>query len=223
MGAATGRAYWGAWRLWREVYEPTEVWDRGELQEHKGVDRKRRLVLPASANSALELRVRCLVPPNPSSRTQRGLVALLREQRHQLTELAHRSDPLVWVEDDTAGHTVTSYAAPTITKAAHGLADGDVVLLRDPAGGAGAWLLGTVQNATTNTYEVASLDTAGTHTPAAGTEVWLVEAYWRGAVLAMMPPPALERGAWWARELTYGFKSAGTYSYARTAATAAGS
>lgn len=218
MGTASGRAYYGDFRLWREVYEPAQLWTRGVLQEHKGVDRARMLVTGRSANAGMPVQVRCAVPPNPDARTLAGLVALQRAQLVALTDRAQRTDPLVWVAEDSTLHTVSAYAAPQVTSAGHPLANGDVVLLRKATGGVGEYLLGLVSNVAANTYDVASLEPAGVHVPVAGTQALLVEAYWRGMVLESVPPPALEDGGWWAREALYGFKGSGTYTYARTTA-----
>lgn len=219
MGTATGRAYWGDFGLLGSMREPVEKPTRLVLQEFRGVDRKNALVIPASSNVKLELQVATAGAVNTASRTQRGLRGALMEERAQLVLRSLRADPVVWVCDNTRSKLVTSYAAPTITSAAHGYVNGDVVLLRKPAHQAGAFLLGVVSAATANTFQLGSLDPAGTRVPTALDELHLVEAYWRGMVLATIPQVPPGPGDYFAEELVYGFAGAGVWTYHRTSAT----
>src|SRR5262245_165493 len=115
MGAATGRLYYGDFRLWREAVAPEERYGRTLLQEFQGIDQARSLVIAASANAGLDLEARCLGFPNPSSKNRKGWVSVKRALRVGMDARIHRIDPVVWVEDDTRSKAVTAYGPFTVT------------------------------------------------------------------------------------------------------------
>jgi hypothetical protein len=214
VGAATGRLYYGDFRLWREAIEPKERYGRTLLQEFQGIDQPRVLVVPASANAGLDLEARCLGFPNPSSKNRKGWVAVKRALRTGMEARLHRTDPVVWVEDDTRSKNVTSVLGVTITSNAHGFNNGDVVLVRRL--GVGLWSLAVVGGTTANSFTVAAVAGTSLHAIQAADEVHLVEAYWLGMVWKDFQPEG-EMG-WYAKEVVYTFRGSGALSYARSQA-----
>lgn len=216
MGAATGRLYYGDFRLWREAIAPEERYARTLMQEFQGIDQPRVLVIAASANAGVDLEARCLGFPNPDSKTRKGWVAVKRALRLGMEARIHRTDPVVWIEDDTTLRVVTSLGSPFIQIAGgHPYVNGDIVLVR--RAGVGLFSLGAVLNATGTAFDLSSL-TVGIplHAIMAGDEVLLVEAYWLGMVWRDFEPKN-EMG-WWAKEVGYTFRGSGASSYARTLA-----
>jgi hypothetical protein len=218
VGAPTGRVYYGDLRLWREGIAPEERYGRILLQEFQGIDQARVLVIAASANAGLDLEVRCLGFPNPSAKNRRGWIAVKRALRVAMDARIHRTDPVVWIEDDTTRRVVTSYGgSPAVNVAGgHPHANGDVVLIRRL--GVGLFSLGTVMNATGTAFDVASVLMPGLplHAIQAGDEILLVEAYWPGMVWRDFEPRG-EQG-WYAKDVAYSFRGSGSASYARTTA-----
>jgi len=219
VGAATGRFYYGDFRLWREAIAPEERYGRTVLQEFQGVDQPRALVIAASANAGLDLECRCLGFPNPSAKNRRGWVAIKRGVRVGMEARLHRTDPVVWIEDDTTRRVLTSVGgSPALNVAGgHPYINGDVVLVR--RAGVGLFSLGTVSGATGTAFNVSSLMVGiPLHALAAGDETFLVEAYWDGMVWRDFEPRN-ELG-WYAKEVGYSFRGSGASTYARTAAAA---
>lgn len=212
----TERYYFGDLRLWQLGLDHVEAGDRAGNLSFEGVDRKRRLVIPASPNVGLELLVRCVGSPNPASVDRKGFRAALRAMRVALEDRADRADPVVWIEDDRRSKTVTGWAAPTVTCAAHGYANGDVVLVRRL--GAGLWSLATVSNVAAGTFDLTAVTGTALHAIAAADEIHLVEGYWLGMVASS--PERVEPGEedWWAEAIGYRFVGSGSTTYARTAA-----
>ena len=218
MGAATGRFYYGDFRLWREAIAPEEHYARTLLQEFQGIDQPRALVIAASGNAGLDLQCRCLGFPNPGSKTKKGWVAVKRGLRVGMDARIHRTDPVVWVEDDTTLRVLTSVGGSPLLNVAggHPYVNGDVVLVR--RAGVGLFSLGTVLGATGTAFNISSLMVGiPLHAFMAGDEVLLVEAYWAGMVWRDFEPQN-ELG-WWAKEVVYTFRGSGALTYARTAAT----
>jgi hypothetical protein len=217
MGAATGRFYYGDFRLWREAISPEERYARTLLQEFQGIDQPRVLVIAASANAGLDLECRCLGFPNPGSKTKKGWIAVKRGLRIGMEARIHRTDPVIWVEDDTTLRVVTGLGVPYVQIAGgHPYVNGDVVLIR--RSGVGTYSLATVLNATGTAFDISSLMVGiPLHAIMAGDEVLLVEAYWAGMVWRDFEPRN-EQG-WWAKEVGYTFRGSGALSYARTPAT----
>lgn len=215
MGAPTARLYYGDFRLWREAIAPEERYARTLLQEFQGIDQARVLVIAASGNAGLDLEARCLGFPNPSAKNRKGWVAVKRALRLGMDARIHRTDPVVWVEDDTRSKAVTAYAPGTVTAPGNDAQVGDVILLR--RAGVGLWSLATVQGIPVP-GSLTILPVAGTtlHAIAAGDELHLVEAYWLGMVWRDFEP----RGdaGWYAKEVAYAFRGSGASSYARTVA-----
>ena len=130
----------------------------------------------------------------------------------------HRTDPVVWIEDDTTRRVLTSVGgSPALhVGGGHPYVNGDVVLVR--RAGIGLFSLGTVSGATGTAFDLSSLSVGiPLHALAAGDEAFLVEAYWLGMVWRDFEPRD-ERG-WWAKEVGYTFRGNGALTYARTAAT----
>lgn len=214
MGAATGRFYYGDLRLWREAIAPEERYARTLLQEFQGVDQPRVLVIAASGNAGLDLEARCLGFPNPAAKNRKGWVAVKRALRVAMDARLHRTDPVVWVEDDTRSKVVGGYSTPTITSTAHGFANGDVVLVR--RAGAGLYAVATVGGVTADTFTVTPVAGTTLYAIAAADEVHLVEAYWLGMVWRDFEPKG--EAGWWAKEVAYRFRGSGASTYARTTA-----
>lgn len=216
-GTPTDRYYFGDFKLWGPGIDHAEIPARGTLQEFQGVDQEHALLIPASSNTSLRLRVRTFGEPNPASKTRPGFRSVLAGERRGLVVRSEVADPLVWIEDDTVTDTVSSYAAPTITAAGHPFANGDVVLVR--RAGLGLWSLATVSNAAANTFDVAAVAQTTLHAIAAADEIYLVEAYWLGMIFENLDTvPPKDDGDWYADELAYTFAGAGRYVYERTAA-----
>lgn len=216
MAGPNERYFYGDLRLWQHGLDHVEAPARGQLLSFQGVDQKRALVIPASANHQLELAVRCFGAPNPASKTRRGFRAILRALRVALEDRSLRADPVVWVEDDSRSKVVGGYAAPTITSVAHGFADGDVVLVRRL--GAGLFSLATVSAAAADTFVVTAVAGTALHAIAAADEIHLVEGYWAGMVFAGLAPVTPGDEDWWTEGLEYRFSGSGSSSYARTTA-----
>lgn len=216
MAAPNERYFYGDFRLYHHGLEHVEVPARGQLLSFQGVDQKRALVIPASANHQLELQVRCFGAPNTASKTRRGFRALLRALRVALEDRSLRADPVVWVEDDSRSKSVTSFGAPTVTSAGHGFSNGDVVLVRRL--GAGLFSLATVSNAAANTFDVTAVAGTALHAIAAADEIHLVEGYWTGMVFAGLEPVQPGEEDWWSDGVGYRFAGSGSSSYARTGA-----
>ena len=221
MGAATGRFYYGDFRLWREAITPEERYARTQLQEFQGIDQPRALVIAASANAGLDLDCRCLGFPNPASKTRKGWVAVKRALRVGMDARVHRTDPVVWVEDDRTLRVLTGVGGSPAFHVAtgHPFVNDDVVLVR--RAGVGLFSLGTVSGATGTSFDLASVLATPLHPIQVGDEALLVEAYWDGMVWKDFEPRN-EQG-WYAKEVVYAFRGAGTSSYARTSAAAVGS
>lgn len=218
MGAATGRFYYGDFRLWREAIAPEERYARTLLQEFQGIDQPRVLVIAASGNAGLDLEARCLGFPNPDSKNRAGWVAVKRGVRVGMDARIHRTDPLVWVQDDTTLRVLTSVGgSPSLNVAGgHPYQNGDVVLIR--RAGVGLFSLGTVTGATGTAFDIASVLIPGLvlHAIQAGDEVLLVEAYWLGMVWKDFE--ARSDMGWYAKEVVYSFRGSGATTYARTQA-----
>lgn len=218
-GAPTSRYYFGDFRLWKAGDTHVEEPQRAVALEYQGVDQERALIVPSSPNLSLPLRVLCLGEPNPVAANRRGWKALVAALRRGLEARSERADPVVWVEDDSRSKLVTGYAAPTVTSAAHGFSNGDVVLVR--RAGPGLWSLATVGAAAANTFTVTAVAGGQLHAIQAGDEIHLVEAYYLQNVYLGLEPvvPGAEGDDWLAERVTYLFKSSGRYTYNRTAAT----
>ena len=217
MAAATGRFYYGDFRLWREAIAPDERYGRTVLQEFPGIDQPRVLVIAASGNAGLDLECRCLGFPNPGSKSKKGWVAVKRGLRVGMDARIHRTDPVVWIEDDTTRRVLTSVGgSPALHVAGgHPYVNGDVVLVR--RAGVGLFSLGTVSGATGTAFDLSSLSVGiPLHALAAGDEAFLVEAYWLAMVWRDFEPRD-ERG-WWAKDVGYTFRGNGAVTYARTTA-----
>lgn len=216
MAAPNERYFYGDLRLWQYGLDHVEAPMRGQLLKFQGVDQKRALVIPASANNELELKVRCFGAPNPASKTRRGFRAVLRAMRVALEDRSLRADPVVWVEDDARSKAVTGFATPTITSAGHGFSNGDVVLVRRL--GAGLFSLATVGAAAANTFQVTPVAGTTLHAIAAADEIHLVEGYWLGMTFAGLDEVAPGDEDWWTEGIGYRFAGSGSTSYARTTA-----
>jgi hypothetical protein len=214
MGAATGRFYYGDLRLWREAIAPEEQYARTLLQEFQGIDQAKMLVIAASGNAGLDLHARCLGFPNPASKNRRGWVAIKRVLRVAMDARIHRTDPLVWVEDDTTLRVLSGVAGPLMTSAPHPYVTGDVLLIRRV--GVGLWSLVTATVVGASTFNAAAVPGTILHAIQPGDEVLRVEAYWLGMVWKDFQREG-DQG-WYAKEVLYSFRGSGAYSYARTAA-----
>lgn len=217
-GAPTSRYYFGDFRLWKcgdtHLEDPT----RQPVQEHVGVDNDHVLVVTNTLGQGLGLAVLCVGEPNPVATNAKGWRALKAALRTGLWARGLRKDPVTWVADDTRSKAVTSWAAPTVTSAAHGFSNGDVVLVR--RAGLGLWSLAAVSAAAANTFNLTAVAGTSLHAIQAADELHLVEAYYLGmASLGFVAPVPDERGDWMAERVTYNFRGAGRYTYNRTAAT----
>lgn len=219
MGAATGRAYYGDFRLWREGIEYVERPARASVQEFEGVDQDFALVIPSSVNARLEVLVRCLGYPNPVQRDRAGFRSILRAVRAGMQARADRLDALVWIEDDTTLRTLSGVAGPLQTSAPHGYSTGDVLLIR--RAGVGLWTLLTATVVGADTFTGAAVTGTILHALQPGDEVLRVDAYWVGMV-AQPFPQAVEpqdSGDYWNPSIEYAFQGSGEHTYARAAAT----
>lgn len=223
-----GRFFYGDLELWREAAAaPMEAPARRVSQTFDGVDQLEGLVVAASANHTLQLRLRCLGFPNPASATTKGWLAISRAMRRALWDRGLRSDPLVWVEDLSLSKVVLSYVGGLVTTTgAHGLVVGQVVLMRQL--GVGKYMLATVATTPSSTTFTVSL-AAGmanpdSYEPVNGDDVHVVEAWWGGCAHGAVQPMQAddEAGGWFAKEVAYTFASSGRYSWAATDATAVG-
>lgn len=222
MAAHKPRAFWGDLGLWREGIVAVEADEMAEPQVHAGADRADALVVPVGGGS-LAVEVRCLGAPHPSSKDQKGWRATYAAMRAALRTRALRTDPLVWVADDTTLRTIDAVSPNLRTSAAHGLANGDVVLIR--RAGAGLYSLGVVTVVDTDEFNVAAVTGApALHAIAAADQVYLVEQYWLPmAYRSLGPAQPRGDGDWYASELVYSFRGSGRYTYSRTAASTVGS
>ncbi len=221
-GTPTDRYYFGDFRLWLQGIDHAELPARGVLQEFQGVDQTHGLMIPASSNTTLRIRVRTFGAPNPSSIDRKGFRSVLAQVRAGLVARSLRADPLVWIEDDTVTDTVTSFAGSTITAAGHPFADGDVVLVRRL--GVGLWSLATVSAAGAGGFDVTAVGTTTLHAIQPADEIYRVEGYYLGAIaegIDTVPPK--DDGDFYADELAYTFATSGLYTYERTAAATVGS
>lgn len=209
------RYFYGDFALWREGIDHEETDRRGALQVHQGADRDFALVVPASPNMTAQVEVRTLGAPHASSKDQKGWRSIAQALRVQLRGRASRGDPLVWVEDDTRMKTVGSFASPTVTSAAHGFSNGDVVLIRRL--GVGIYALGTVGSVAANTF-VLTLIAGSLSGIAASDEIHLVEAYWYPMVFRELRATRADGGDWYAPEVTYSFEGSASSTYSRTSA-----
>lgn len=222
MGAPIDRIYFGDFRLWQAALgPPSEVPKRSVLQQFSGVDQANELVVPASSNMGLELLARTVGEPNPAAKTELGWAAIKRALRQALTARSLRSDPLCYVSDPVNfGDTVGSYAAPVITAAGHPFSNGEVVLVR--RAGVGDFSLGAVSSVLTNTFVLGGVAGGPAfHAIAPGDEIFRVDLYWLGLAVTGPPeavPPNETDGDWFAPQVTYRFRGAGRYDYARIAA-----
>lgn len=218
-GAATCRAYYGDFRLWREGIEYLERPSRASVQTFDGVDQDHALVIPSSVNAQLEVSVRCLGYPNPVQRDRAGFRAILRAVRAGLQARADRLDALVWIEDDGTLRTLSGVAGPLQTSTPHGYSTGDVLLIR--RAGVGLWTLLSATVVGADTFTGAAVSGTILHALAPGDEVLRVDAYWLGMVAQPFPQPVEPRdeGDFWNPSIEYGFQGDGKLTYARAVAT----
>lgn len=220
-GVATGRFFYGDFELWLEAIEPDEQDARGVLQEFAGIDRPKKMRIPASENMSNDLRVRCVGPPNPGAKNQAGWIARKRATRLALWARARYSYPVCWILDATAKNTLAALGPPLQTTAnPHGLIVGDVVLGRPAAGGVQTHYLASVATVPNpNELTISVIEQADlTVTPAIGDELYLVEAYWLSMIYESTRTVKAPNGMPYAKEMIYSFKDGGGSDYARTAA-----
>lgn len=205
-------AFFGDLKLPSEMRYVIPEHVRGVSQVHQGVDRARALHMPTSPNFTVNLLVRCFWAPE-TDYSKAGFRAREYAVRDALITRSEATYPLVWVETDI-GKTVSSYSAPTVTCTAHGLSNGDVVLIR--RNGQDLYTLGAISSVATNTFEV----TAG-HAIQNGDDVHLVQAYWEGMIFQDMSAiePVEAAGDYYAEAVDYRFFGGGTVTYNATSIT----
>lgn len=218
-GAATCRAYYGDFRLWREGIDYLERPARAAVQEFEGVDQDLALVIPSSVNARLEVLVRTLGYPNPVQKDRAGFRAILRAVRAGLQARADRLDPLVWIEDDTTLRVLAAASPSLQTTAPHGYSTGDRLLIR--RAGVGLWTLLAATVTGADTFTGSAVTGTQLHAIAAGDEVLRVDAYWVGMVAQPFPQPVEPRdeGDFWNPRVEYIFKGSGEHTYSRAVAT----
>lgn len=215
MAAPQERYYFGDVRLHKHGIDHVGAPARRVMQTFDGVDQIRALVLPASASNSRGVRVRCFAAPNAASPDRKGFRSDLEAMARLLEARSLRSDPLVWIEDDTLSKAVGGYAAPAVTCVAHGRTTGDVVLIRRL--GLGLFSLATVTVTGADTFNVAAVAGTALHAIAAADEIHLVEEYYLGMAFAAMGEVQPGEGDFWSDGVQYGFLGSGSVWYARTA------
>ncbi len=205
-------AFYGDLKLHSELRSIIPSETRGQTQTHQGVDRLRALHITTSPNYSTSLEVHCFWEPE-SDFSKKGFRSREMAQREALIARSESTHPVFWIEDDTLSKTVGSYSAPTVTSAAHGFSNGDVVLIRRL--GSGLYTYGTISNVTTNTF-----DLGDSHGIATGDDIHLVEGYWAGMIYGQMGAmrPS-EHGDYYAEDVTYSFSGDGAATYQRTSIT----
>lgn len=214
MSDPNERFYWGDFRLADHAIDHDGDADGEAPQEFTGVDQIRRLVIPGSPNDGFTVGLRALLNSGSGAASRRAFRARHQAMLAALTLRRRRQDPLIWVEDTTRSKVVTSYATGTLTtSAAHGLATGDVVLIRRL--GAGLFTLATFTSTAPTTGTLVAVTGGQIHAIAALDEVHLVEAYWIGMTLASKPKVPPQDGDHWG-VCEFAFRGSGRYLYSRT-------
>lgn len=213
------RAYWGDLRLWYAAINYVESTPRGASITVPGIDRTEALHIHTSPNFGGDVEIHTVFLPSAlTQEDHRARVAAMLtalEARAGLNQPAH---PLVWVADNARSRVVDSYAAPVVTSAGHGFANGDVVLMRRL--GPGLYGVGYVSNVTANTFTVVfENDWGGGYAVQGGDDILLVERVWAGHGYQGMGPLPLDPasgGDYFAADTVYTFSGSRASGYTRT-------